>query len=91
MTSPHVELEENQIAGNRKLKSIVVKAKKGFEPSSIDLQSNILLIRFFSRSPGYYFRDVKKKWDLNPRYLYKNTLVFKTNAINHSTTHPKNF
>jgi hypothetical protein len=35
-----------------------------------------------------YLAFFRIRWDSNPRYL-KNTIVFKTTALNHSTTYPK--
>ena len=55
------------------------KAKTGIEPILQDLQSSTLPIMLFSL--------LKDKEGFEPTVFF-NTIVFKTNALNHSTTYP---
>ena len=60
-----------------------MKVKTGFEPILQDLQSNTLPVMLFNQK----LVSNKDKEGFEPT-VFHNTIVFKTNALNHSTTHP---
>ena len=65
-------------------KILIVLEKIGLEPITFCMQNKHSTN--WVMSPQLKFFRIK--WDLNPRYL-KNTLVFKTNALNRSAIYPK--
>ena len=65
----------------------MIKVKDGFEPSLQNLQFYTLPLCYLTTLNLKRLILRRKRWDLNPRYLL-DTLAFKTNALNHSTTYP---